>query len=939
LLAIILILIGPLAVLQVLEIYQVRTTRARTTQERALELAKAGAARFQDTIDDTRTVLDLLSRVSDVTQSSPDQCSGFLKDTPATHQWARSLSLVDENQKVVCSTNPAAIGFDVSDRQWFQDARKTGGFNVSGFFVNQISGMPTTFAALFFQDGKSQKQWALIASLDLSWFDRIAAIVGEKQQAIVLLVDSGGVILSRYPKSPIPGNARISPSFLADISSSERPMFVGRDPEGADRLFASVYLPEAQARVVVGFDLAATLGLIDKFIVIAAVVFGGVMLLGGFVVWVIGDKIFIRPMEELNGLLRTTLETMDQGLIAVDRHGRSSLMNTRALDLLGLPRAFGATLPSKEAILEYQRNTGEFDSDLQYSRVVEDIDQRRHAIYERKRPNGTVLEVRTVPTEDGGFVRTYSDITARRAAEEALRREKDRAESAARATGEFLANMSHELRTPLTAIIGVSDMLMSEPQSPERQRHFLEMQRSAGRGLLEIINDILDFSKIEAGQLDIASAPFSIREIVQSCVALVYDQGQRKGLVVTAAVAGDVPEQVMGDAVRLRQILLNLVANGVKFTPSGSVAIRVSRAADAADRVCFAISDTGIGISAENLPTLFHRFSQADRSTTRRFGGSGLGLAISKRLVELMNSTIEVKSEPGQGSVFSFTLALPACPAAEHAPAPSPPPARTSHRLLLAEDNSLNRQLIRAMLEQAGHEVITVNDGAEAIRVAARSDFDAILMDVQMPEMDGYAATRAIRKAAQDLLPVPIIALTANALSGEAERCLAAGMDCHVPKPIDWPLLFATINRLVLERQAYAATPSRSEAAPFVVKHHAAFDSARVAELRHSIGDQNTMRLLQLFVMDAQQRFAGQPHSERDREAFCREAHAFAGSAGMFGFEELAAACAVLQSAEVGDSRFDQYLDRCRRARDAALAVIGELVIDEKFSGSLRTTA
>ena len=282
LLAIILILIGPLAIYQMVGFYQLRTTRARITQERAFELAKAGAARFQDTIDDTRTVLNLLSRVPEVTNGSPEKCSHFLRDTAATHRWARSLSLIGEDQKVACSTNPSAIGFDVSERSWFLDAHKNGGFNVSGFLVTQVSGMPSTFASLFFRNGLTQRPQTLLASLDLAWFDRISATFGEKQQALVLLIDSDGVILSRYPMSPIPGNANVSRQFLAEISNPERPMFVGVDPDGGERLFGSVSLPEAHAHVVIGFDRAATLGTIDKFIVIAALVFGCVLLLGGF---------------------------------------------------------------------------------------------------------------------------------------------------------------------------------------------------------------------------------------------------------------------------------------------------------------------------------------------------------------------------------------------------------------------------------------------------------------------------------------------------------------------------------------------------------------------------------------------------------------------------------------------------------------------------------
>ena len=308
--------------------------------------------------------------------------------------------------------------------------------------------------------------------------------------------------------------------------------------------------------------------------------------------------------------------------------------------------------------------------------------------------------------------------------------------------------MSHELRTPLTAIIGVSDMLLNGPQSPDQQRRFMEMQRNAGRGLLSVINDILDFSKIEAGQLDLEAAPFSLKEIAEDCIKLVSDEAQRKGLKPMVAVGSDVHDWVIGDSTRLRQVLLNLVSNGVKFTHSGYVALTIERVPGAVHALRFAVADTGIGIKPENLAVLFQRFAQADSSTTRRFGGSGLGLAISKQLVALMGGDIEVWSEFGQGSTFSFTIELP--PGEEAAAGIQGPPAATravAIVFLLAEDNELNRQLIKAMLEQAGHKVVVVNDGAEAVRIAIRNEFDAILMDVHMPEMDGYAATRAIRNA------------------------------------------------------------------------------------------------------------------------------------------------------------------------------------------------
>jgi signal transduction histidine kinase/DNA-binding response OmpR family regulator len=942
LLAIILILIAPIAVFDAVGLNQVRTTRIRITQERAFELAQAGAARFQDTIDDAHTVLDLLSRVPQVINSSPETCASFLRDVAASHKWARAFALIGEDQKIACSTNPDAIGFDLTARPWFQAARRSGDFSVSDFLVNQVNGAPTSFASLFYRNGITGQMQALVAGLDLAWFDRLAAAIGEKQNALVLLTDRSGVILARYPLSPIPGNARVSKQLQTELSAPKESLFAGIDPDGKERLFGSVLLTGASAHVVVGFDRAVVLGLIDRYAVIAALIFGGVTLLGGFIVWVIGDRIFVRPMEELNGLLRTTLDTMDQGLIAINRRGRTSVMNLRVLDLLGLPREFAATRPHKDEILEYQRSQGEFSSEEEYAGVVKDIDQRQRGTYERQRPNGTVLEVRTVPTEDGGFVRTYSDVTARRAVEAALRREKDRAEAAARATAEFLANMSHELRTPLTAIIGVSDMLLNGPLSPDKQRHFMEMQRNAGRGLLSVINDILDFSKIEAGQLDLEIAPLSLTEIAESCIKLVSDQAQRKGLKLTAAVAQDVHEWVLGDATRLRQILLNLVANGVKFTHSGSVRLTID-SVPATQALRFAVTDTGIGIKANELGALFQRFAQADSSTTRRFGGTGLGLAISKRLVALMGGNIDVRSEPGRGSTFSFTIELPRSREAQSDSSTPLPPSRASYRLLLAEDNELNRQLIKAMLEQAGHEVVAVNDGAEAVRVVIRNTFDAILMDVQMPEMDGYAATRAIRNATRDTPALPIIALTANAASDESERCLEAGMNVHVPKPVNWPALFTTIDQIVLESRE--SQPNKAPLVvdrrdkPMVSRGSDIQDKAVLEELRRSIGDQNAANLLKLFIVEAGQRFLSQPMSPEAHESVVEEAHAFGGSAGMLGFEDLAEACSALQSEGLTGQAFDECLDRCRRARDAVLESVAGLVVDDEFTRPMQTTA
>ncbi len=940
LLAIIFILIGPLAIFQVLELYQVRTTRTRIAQERAYELAKAGAARFQDTIDDVHTVLDLLSRVADVTNGSPEACARFLKDVAASHQWARSLSLIGANQKVVCSTNPDAVAFDLTGRSWFQGARKIGAFSISDFLVNQVNGVPTTFATLFFQNSQNRERQALMASIDLAWFDRLAATFGEKQDALVLLVDSGGVVLSRYPAAQIPGNARVSTAFLNDISTTGNGLFAGTDPDGNRRLFGSVALSEAHAHVVVGFDHAATIGLVDKIIVIAAMVFGSVMLFGGFVVWIYGRRIFIRPIEELNGLLGIALSNMPNGLCMWDKEQRLVVSNSRYREMYGLtPEQIKPGISLRQILQTHLANgeSSELDID-EYIKVVITQTAQTHVLVD-----GRTVAMRRSPMPDGGWIATHEDITDQKRIETELRHERDRAEQAARTTAEFLANMSHELRTPLTAIIGVSEMLLNGPQSPGQQRRFMEMQRNAGRGLLSVINDILDFSKIEAGQLALEAAPFSLKKIAEDCITLVSDEARRKGLKSMAVVGNDVHDWVIGDPTRLRQVLLNLVSNGVKFTHSGYVALTIERAPGAPHALRFVVADTGIGIKPENLPALFQRFAQGDSSTTRRFGGSGLGLAISKQLVALMGGDIEVRSEFGQGSTFCFTIELPPGREARPEPGAPVPQHRGSYRLLLAEDNELNRQLIKAMLEQAGHKVVVVNDGAEAVRIAIRNEFDAILMDVHMPEMDGYAATRAIRNATRHIPLLPIVALTANALPDEAERCLGAGMNAHVPKPVNWPALFMTIDRLVLEcRKDAGGEERRMPGQQVELDIPDGFDvlkQATLTELRTSIGDDNIAKLLKLFVVEAQQRFLSRPASVESRRSMAEEAHTFGGSAAMLGFEALAGACRALDEAAVQNRPLDEFLERARRARDAALVKIEELMAGGEFAQPVRTTA
>lgn len=406
------------------------------------------------------------------------------------------------------------------------------------------------------------------------------------------------------------------------------------------------------------------------------------------------------------------------------------------------------------------------------------------------------------------------DTDDQRRAQDELVIARDRAEAAGQAKADFLANMSHELRTPLTAVIGASELLLSgyAERHPGKARRYLEMQRDAGTGLLQIINDILDFSKIEAGQMAIETVPFSLAELVEDTRAVVLDLATTKGLALDVRWEALASDRVTGDPSRIRQILLNLLSNAIKFTPvGGRVTLTVSLKPGTTDRVVFSVRDTGIGISSDNLVRLFHRFTQAESTTSRRFGGTGLGLAISRRLATLMGGGLSVESIVDQGSIFHLVVPLSSANTVADASGSREPETYPRRRLLFADDTVINQQIIGETLRQAGHDVTVVNDGAEAIAAATHGAFDAILMDIQMPEVDGYSATRAIRDAGIRGAhgPIPVIALTANALPDEPGRCFAAGMDRHVAKPVDWLLLFHTIAELTSPQTMNGDTSSR----------------------------------------------------------------------------------------------------------------------------------
>jgi len=643
----------------------------------------------------------------------------------------------------------------------------------------------------------------------------------EATSGVVLTLErSDGVVLISQPPDDRLTGRRIERPLASGQASGEAQGQAGRFDDQPVRLASR---PTLYAQLLIAATLPESVALEAwaaqrvRIGAVAAAFVAMIMGVAGLAHWQITRLARARQRAaDSEALLNEALASMGDAFLLCDAEDRVVRWNDRYLELFPwLMPVIGAGVPFRtlaEAAGRHEMRANPETRSVE-AWVEARLEARSKISEEYLQPlqSGTVVGTVERRTPDGGMVSVYRDMSQKEAQ---LSRAMQAAEAASEAKSEFLANMSHEIRTPLNAVLGLNGLLLKSPLNAE-QRHHAELVQSSGQLLLSLINDILDLSRIDAGRIDLHPVSFDMHVVAGEVATLLQARAQAQGLRLNCSVDPEVPAHLVADAVRVRQVLLNLIGNALKFTEHGSVDLRVHYKSTGDEHLLvMEVEDSGIGIAPEALPHLFERFTQADASAVRRRGGSGLGLAITREVVKRMGGEVSVRSTPGVGSCFTATVR---CESGEHA-MPNVEAAagfaRASSwstlsgaeglRILVAEDNEVNQVVIEGLLNFLGHSPTTVGNGRLALERAAEGGWDAVLMDMQMPELDGLAATRAIRCLTPPLNEVSIIAMTANARDEDQAACLAAGMNDFVSKPVNMKALQSALARASQARMSSA---------------------------------------------------------------------------------------------------------------------------------------
>lgn len=911
----------------VLHALQLREALHDAAAARVQMLARTLTKELNRTLAQTQRLIDEADDALAGAAAPPPAFAALLESLPRQQTLLREIALLDRSGRVIASSNRATVGQDLSERELMgypADARLRITRPVVGRSLGRDPGDPAdrpaaieghlTLSRSSVHGDRSVRIVAVIGTHSL--LAQLRFLAGADDAEITVYRYDGRLLAATDPGAAIRPTPH--PVFERLLTQRESGGYEDRPNPGEHWLAHFDTAADYPVVVDVRTPGSSVSALWQTELIAPALVLMVTLLTVALFMTMTATGLRDRARSQQQAAtqerrLRNILDTAADGIVTVDERDRIREYNRAAQAIFGVPIAQAIGQPVSTLLPIEGQNVRDALARRGLSPVARPESAAAepakpvHALRRDGQPMALQLSLSEV-TDQGERLLTaiVRDVTEERRREIELRDARDAAQAAAAAKAHFLATMSHELRTPMTGIIGMADLLQDTAMTDE-QRRFVEVIRSSARSLLTVLNDTLDFSKIEAGHLELECIAFRPADVAREVTALLSQAASRRGnrLAFHFDDTGGTATTVRGDPTRLRQVLVNLVGNAIKFTERGTITVtgRAERHAEGRVMLDFEVRDTGIGIDPQVLPTLFEPFRQADSSTTRRFGGTGLGLAISRHLVEAMGGRIEAHSDPGRGSTFRFSLLLDAVdPLMTTSPEADTPPASalSALRLLVAEDNPINQLVIGTWLRRGGHQVDVAQTGRQAVEAVRTHDYDAVLMDMQMPELDGADATRAIRRLPEPRNRVPIIALTADALPDARDRHLASGLDDYVTKPIDWAALERALRRCIDRRGIRSPStntrpvvvpgrPSTRDAAPT--------DAQTVGEMRADLG---------MTIWDKASRIYW-PKVDEDLAA-CRAAmlagddatrrrlaHSLKGAAASLGFASVAHRASVLE--------------------------------------------